>query len=103
MREIGLKRHRFPPDVIRYAVWLYYRFTMSLRDVEDLLTERGIDVSYETVRCWTNKFGPAIAAKIREARGRGDSVLHLPNGAPRPRQMTETVWVGLSSRGQNLT
>lgn len=59
MREISFKRHRFPPDVIRYAVWLYFRFTMSLRDVEDLLAERDIDVSYETVRCWANKFGPA--------------------------------------------
>ena len=68
MRQISFKRHRFPPDVIRYAVWLYYRFTMSLRDVEDLLAERGIDVTYETVRCWANKFGPAIAANIRAAR-----------------------------------
>ena len=44
MREISFKRHRFSPDVIRHAVWLYYRFTMSLRDVEDLLAERGVDV-----------------------------------------------------------
>ena len=77
MRQISFKRHRFPPDVIRYAVWLYFRFTMSLRDVEDLLAERGIDVTYETVRCWVNKFGPAISANIRKARGRGDSVWHL--------------------------
>jgi putative transposase len=68
MRPISFKRHRFPADVIRQAVWLYFRFTMSLRDVEDLLAERGIDVSYETVRCWANKFGPAIAANIRRAR-----------------------------------
>ncbi len=76
MREITFKRHRFPPDVIRYAVWLYYRFTMSLRDVADLLAERGIDVTYETVRCWANKFGPAFAANIRRARGRADSGWH---------------------------
>jgi putative transposase len=74
MREISFKQHRLPPNVIRYAVWLYYRFTMSLCDVEDLLAERGIDVSYETVRCWANKFDPAIAANIRKARERGDSV-----------------------------
>ena len=74
MREISFKSYRFPPDVIRYAVWLYFRFTMSLRDVEDLLAERGIDVSYETVRCWANKFGPAIAANIRKVRGCGASV-----------------------------
>ena len=77
MKPISSKRHRFPPDIIRQAIWLYYRFTMSLRDVEDLLAERGIDVTYETVRCWANKFGPAIAANIRRKRGRGDSVWHL--------------------------
>lgn len=70
MQQIPFKRQRFPPVVIRSAVWLYYRFTMSLRGVEDLLAERGIDVSYETVRCWANKFGPAIAANIRKARAR---------------------------------
>jgi putative transposase len=58
MRQISFKRHRFPPEVIRYAVWLYYRFTLGMRDVEELLAERGIDVTYETVRCWANKFGP---------------------------------------------
>lgn len=65
MKPISYKRHRFPPDTIRLAVWLYFRFTTSLRDVEEMLAERGIDVTYETVRCWANKFGPAIAANIR--------------------------------------
>src|SRR5512145_2168967 len=77
MNPISFKRHRFPPDVIRLGVWLYYRFTLSLRDVEHLLAERGIDVTYETIRCWANKFGPAIAANIRRARPRADSVWHL--------------------------
>jgi putative transposase len=53
VRPISYKRHRFPPEVIRYAVWAYFRFALSLRDVEDLLAERGIEVSYETIRCWT--------------------------------------------------
>jgi len=57
MAGIAYKRHRFPPDVIRHAVWLYFRFTLSLRDVEEMLAERGIELSYETVRCWTRKFG----------------------------------------------
>jgi len=51
MRRVSFKRHRFPADVIRQAVWLYFRFTLSLRDVEDLLARRGIEVSYETIRC----------------------------------------------------
>jgi putative transposase len=54
--------------VIAYAVWLYFRFTMSFRDVEDLLAERGIDVSHETIRCWTLKFGIGIAQTLRSAR-----------------------------------
>ncbi len=68
MRQISYKRHRFPPEVIRQAVWLYFKFTLSLRDVEDILAQRGIDVSYETVRCWAKKFGLAIAANIRQSR-----------------------------------
>lgn len=64
MKSISIKRHRFPPDMIRLSVWLYYCFTLTLRDVEDLLAERGIDVCYETVRCWANKFSPAISANI---------------------------------------
>jgi transposase-like protein len=50
MKAISFKRHRFAPDVIRYAVWLYFRFTLSFRDVEELMAECGIDVSYETIR-----------------------------------------------------
>ena len=65
MARLSFKRHRFPPDVIRHAVWLYFRFTLSFRDVEELLAQRGISVSYETVRCWTIRFGPQIAAKLR--------------------------------------
>jgi putative transposase len=56
------KRHRFPAALIAYAVWLYFRFPLSLRLVEELLLERGILVSYETIRRWAAKFGPAIAA-----------------------------------------
>jgi len=65
MRQTSCKRHRFPPEVIRQAVWLYYRFTLSFRDVEELLAARGIDVSYETVRCWAEKFGLAIARPLQ--------------------------------------
>ena len=65
MRPISHKRHRFPADVIRHAVWLYFRFTVSLRDVEELLAQRGIEVSYETIRCWTLKFGRQFAYPLR--------------------------------------
>ncbi len=59
------KRHRFPPQIIQYAVWLYLRFNLSHRDVEDLLAERGIIVSYEAIRLWCNKFGPKYAQRLR--------------------------------------
>ena len=68
MRALSFKRHRFPAEVIRYAVRLYFRFTLSFRDVEELLAQRGIEVSYETIRCWTIKFGPQIARNLKRLR-----------------------------------
>ena len=62
--------HRFPAEIISHAVWLYHRFTMSFRDVEDLLAERGIIVSYEAIRYWCLKFGPAYARNLRRKQGR---------------------------------
>ena len=59
------KRHRFSSEIIRYAVWLYHRFNLSYRDIEDLLAERGIVVSYEAIRPWCNKFGPRYARRLR--------------------------------------
>jgi putative transposase len=68
------KRHRFPPDIISYAVWVYYRFNLSHRDVEDLLAERGITVSYETIRLWCIKFGPKYSRRLkRNHQGFGDT------------------------------
>ncbi len=77
MRPISYARHQFPPDLIRHAVWLYLRFTLSFRDVEDLLAERGIEVSYETIRRWVLKFGPAFARELRQRRPRPSSQWHL--------------------------
>ena len=68
------KRHRFPPDIIQYAVWLYFRFNLSHRDIEDLLAQRGIEVSRESIRLWCNKFGPKFAQRLRRAhQGYGDT------------------------------
>src|SRR5476649_783947 len=68
MQTISNARHRFPPDVIRHAVWLYLRFTLSYRDVEDLLAERGLEISKETIRRWVLKFGPVVARNLRRGR-----------------------------------
>jgi putative transposase len=59
------KGYRFPPEIIGHAVWLYHRFALSHRDIEELLAERGIQVSYEAIRLWCRKFGPLLAAKLR--------------------------------------
>lgn len=64
------RRHRFPTEIIAHAVWLYFRFPLSLRDVEDLLAERGIDVSFQTVSEWAAKFGLKFADQLRQ-RSRG--------------------------------
>ena len=74
---ISFARHQFPPAIIRHAVWLYVRFTLSYRDVEDLLAERGLDISYETVRRWVLKFGPVLARELRRRRPRPTSRRHL--------------------------
>ena len=71
------RRHRFPREIIAHAVWLYARFPLSLRMVEEMLLERGIDVSYETVRCWSAKFGPALARQLRRRAPRPGDVWHL--------------------------
>ena len=68
------KRHRFPPDIISYVVWLYHRFNLSHRDIEDLLAERGIIVSREAIRLWCIKFGALYARRLkRKHRGYGDT------------------------------
>ena len=77
MSNVSYARHRFPPAIIQHAVWLYFRFALSYRDVEDLLAERGIDVSYETVRRWALKFGRVYAARIRRRRPRPSGRWHL--------------------------
>jgi putative transposase len=74
---ISFARHQYLPPVIQHAVWLYFRFTLSFRDVEDLLAERGLDISYETVRRWVTKFGPQFARELRNRRPRPTLRWHL--------------------------
>jgi putative transposase len=77
MPSISYARHHYPPSVIQHSVWLYLRFTLSYRDVEELLAERGLDVSYETIRRWVLKFGPAFAKRLRRQRPRPSTRWHL--------------------------
>lgn len=84
VRPISYQRHRFPADVIRHAAWLYFRFTLSFRDVEELLAQRGIEVSYETIRSWTQKFGRVFADTLRRSRPK-------PTGRWHPAEMVVKI------------
>jgi putative transposase len=99
---ISFKRHRFPAEVIRYAVWLYFRFTLSLRDVEELLAQRGIEVSYETIRCWIAKFGPAIAANLRRRRGPPTGMWHLDEMVVKIGGRKMWLWRAVDDEGEVL-
>lgn len=77
MKPISYARLHYPPSVVQQVVWLYLRFSLSLRDVEELLAERGLDLSYETVRRWVAKFGPAYARRLRAMRPRSCDTWHL--------------------------
>jgi putative transposase len=74
---VSYKRHRFPPRIIAHAVWLYFRFPLRLRLVEEMLLERGIVVSYETVRRWALKFGLAYARRLRRKAPSRRDIWHL--------------------------
>ena len=69
-RKPRYHRHRFPPEIISYAIWLYHRFNLSFRDIEDLLAESGIGVSYESIRRWCLKFGPRYQRSLKRREGR---------------------------------
>jgi putative transposase len=75
--SVSYKRHRFPPEIIAHVVWLYFRFPLSLRLVEEMLLERGIIVSYETVRRWAIKFGPDFARCLKRKAAQKGDVWHL--------------------------
>jgi putative transposase len=94
--------YRFPGEVIAHAVWLYLRFPLSYRDVEELLSERGIRVSYETVRCWVAKFGPQFAAELRKCEARPGRVWHLDEMAVRIGGKQHWLWRAVDEQGATL-
>lgn len=93
---------RFPKVIIQHAIWLYLRFTLSLRDVEELLAERGIMVTYETVRVWVAQFGPLIAKRLRRRRGRPSSRWHLDEMFVKIAGRTMYLWRAVDSEGEVL-
>ena len=99
MNKISYRRHRFPAEIIQRAVWLCFRFPLSYRDVEDLLAERGVDVSYETIRRWSLKFGQAYARKLRQSRPRPDDRWHLDEVFSSINGKRMYLWAGGGQRG----
>jgi transposase-like protein len=102
MAEISYRRRRFPPAIIQHAVWVYLRFTLSYRDVEELLAERGLDISYETVRCWVLKFGPVIARRLRRCRPRPSNRWHLDEMVVRIGGLRMYLWRAVDHEGEVL-
>ena len=102
MMELSYRRHRFPPVVIQHAVWLALRFTLSYRDVEDLLAERGLDISYETVRSWLLKFGPVIARRLQRRRPRPSDRWHLDEMVVRIAGKRMYLWRAVDHEGEVL-
>ena len=102
MAPLCYRRHCFPPEVIQYAIWLYLRFTLSYRDVEELLAERGLDISYETVRRWVLKFGPAIARRLRRRRPRPSDRWHLDEMVVRIAGKRMYLWRAVDHEGEVL-
>jgi transposase-like protein len=102
MIKLSFKRHRFPAEIIRHSIWLYARFTLSFRDVEEMLAERGLDVSYETIRRWFLTFGPAIAANLRRTRPRPSDHWHLDEMAVVIQRKCYWLWRAVDNEGEVL-
>ncbi len=98
MRQLSFKRHRFPADIIRHSIWLYARFTLSYRDVEEMLAERGLDVSCETVPRWFLKFESTIAANLRRTRPRPSDHWHQAKRSLAPAQVHVQFLAGVDRR-----
>jgi putative transposase len=102
MRHLSFKRHRFPPDIIRHSIWLYARFTLSFRDVEEMIAERGLAVSYETIRRWFLKFGSVIEVNLRRTRPRPSDHWHLDEMVIVIQRKRYWLWRAMDNEGEVL-
>jgi putative transposase len=102
IHPVSCKRHRFPPEIIAHAVWLYFRFPLSLRLVEEMLLERGLVVSYETVRRWALKFGPEYARRLRRKSPSRRDIWHLDEVVITIAGETHWLWWAVDQDGYVL-
>jgi putative transposase len=93
------RRHRFPAEIISHAVWLYHRFSLSFRNIELMLAERGITLSYETVRCWCVKFGASFAERIRRRRAQPGDKWFLDEVFIRINGVLHYLWCAVDQHG----
>jgi putative transposase len=91
--------HRFPKEIISECVWLYFRFGVSFRDVEEMVAARGVVVSYETIRCWCDKFGKAYADGLRRRRARTGDKWHLDEVFLKINGITHYLWRAVDQNG----
>jgi putative transposase len=99
---VSYKGHRFPVEVINHCVWLYLRFPLSFREVEELMLARGVEVSYETIRRWCDKFGQAYANQLRRRRPRPGDKWHLDEVYVKINGVTHYLWRGVDQDGNVL-
>jgi len=102
MTSPSYRGHRFPASIIQHAIWLYFRFSLSYRDVEELLAERGLDLSYETIRRWVLKFGSLLARRLRQRRPRPGDRWHLDEMVVRIAGKRMYLWRAVDQEGEIL-
>lgn len=100
MQPVSYARHQFPPEIIQHVVWLCLRFSLSYRDIEELLAERGIETTYESVRRWVLKFGPKFARNLRRLRPRPTSTWHLDEMVVTIQGRRMYLWRAVDSEGE---
>jgi putative transposase len=96
------QRHRFPSEIISHAVWLYHRFCLSFREVEELLAERGITITYESIRQWCQKFGPDYARKLKKRQGRVGDTWHIDEVFVTIQGERQYLWRAVGQDGDTL-
>ncbi|MDH4370983.1 MAG: IS6 family transposase [Nitrospira sp.] len=101
-KSISYQRHRFPSEIISYAVWLYHRFCLSFREVEELLAERGIIVTYESVRQWCLKFGPSYARQLKKRQGPLGDTWHLDEAVITIQGEHQYLWRAVDQDGDTI-
>ena len=102
MKTSIYSRHRFHPDIIRKTIWLYFRFNLGFKDIEEMMTERGIDVSYETIRRWVDKFGLIYAKRIKHRTDKPSKVWHLDEVFVRVGGKLAYLWRAVDDEGTVL-